>query len=47
MGEPILQEAVPRGACVAFAWSDGFAAEFASAWLLDNAPSPATRRGNG
>jgi gamma-butyrobetaine dioxygenase len=37
---PILQKAALRGASVHFVWSDGFEADFASAWLLDNAASP-------
>ena len=38
--DPTLRKAELHGACVQFVWSDGFAAEFASAWLLDNAGSP-------
>jgi alpha-ketoglutarate-dependent taurine dioxygenase len=36
---PVLRRADIRSACVKFLWSDGFEAEFASAWLWDNAPS--------
>lgn len=35
----VLERAEPAGSCVRFFWSDGFGAVFASAWLLDNAPS--------
>jgi alpha-ketoglutarate-dependent taurine dioxygenase len=37
--EAQLKHAEVRGSCVRFAWSDGLEAEFASAWLLDNASS--------
>lgn len=41
----VVAKAELRGACVQFLWTDGFEAEFASAWLWDNAPSSATAIG--
>jgi len=40
----LLRTGTREGACIRFAWSDGFEAVFAGAWLLDNA---AAVRGSG
>ena len=41
----MLEKAELRGACVRFLWADGFAAEFAPAWLWDNAATTAAAVG--
>jgi gamma-butyrobetaine dioxygenase len=35
----VLESVTPRGDTVLFRWEDGCEAEFAAAWLLDNAPA--------